>query len=136
MRFTLALVALVSGVAFSVPSLAATVEPEGQVSINRGSGFQPVKGVVQANVGDSVMASPNGSARIVYSDDCSIPVVPGAVITIAAESPCKSFAQATPPTQSPDPGAFVVGAVVLGAGIGGAVAATSSSQTPPAPASP
>jgi hypothetical protein len=140
MRFTLASIALLSGVALSLPSLAATVEPvEGQVSINRGNGFQRVAGAVQANVGDSVMASPNGSARIVYSDGCSVPVVPQGVITITAESPCKAFAQATPSGESPGltPGQqFGVAAAIVVGTVGGVVAAISGNKGTDAPASP
>jgi hypothetical protein len=80
-----------------MPSMAATVTAvEGQVSINRGNGFQQVTGAAQAEVGDLVMVGPNGTAQIVYSDDCSVPVLPGKVMTITAEAPCKEFAADLP----------------------------------------
>jgi hypothetical protein len=133
MRTTLASIALIAGVAFSLPALAATVESgKGQVLINRGGGFQPVAGGAQAGAGDAVMVSPNGSAQIVYSDGCSIPVVPGNVITVTAESPCKSFAQAN---QTPDLTPWVIGAIVLGGGAT-AVILSQKSNTAPSPASP
>ena len=90
MRLT-ASVAVACGLLLTVPALAATVDSlQGQVSINRGDGFRRVTGPTQANIGDSVMVSPNGRARVVYPDGCAVNVDPGVVVTIAAQSPCKA----------------------------------------------
>ncbi len=81
---------------------AATLEPgQGNLSINQGQGFQPVNSRIDANVGDSVMVSPDGAATIVYDDGCTVDVQPGAVTTIAPLSPCASgsYAQIPPPEQ-------------------------------------
>ena len=93
---------------------AATLEPaQGDLVINQGQGFQPVNSRVDANVGDSVMVGPGGSASVVYSDGCTVNVQPGAVTTIAPISPCASgsYAAAADPY---DPWATT--ALVLGAG--------------------
>jgi len=92
---------------------AAMVEPrEGNLSINQGQGFQPVNSRIDANVGDSVMVAPGGSATVVYDDGCRVAVQPGAVATIAPLSPCASGSYAQ------DSG-FNWGAVVVGAAAGG-----------------
>lgn len=78
-------------VLLSTSSWAATVEPgQGSLTINQGQGFQPVNSRIDANVGDSVMVAPGGSATVVYDDGCKVPVQPGAVTTIAPISPCAS----------------------------------------------
>ncbi len=75
---------------FLCPSaLAATVKPvQGEVLVNRGNGYEYVRGTSQASVGDIVMARPGGSAQVVYNDKCSVTVRPGQVVTIASEPPC------------------------------------------------
>lgn len=70
---------------------AATIEPgQGNLTINQGQGFQPVNSRIDANVGNSVMVAPGGSATVVYDDGCKVDVQPGAVTTIAPLSPCAS----------------------------------------------
>ncbi len=52
---------------------AATLQPgSGQLSVNQGQGFQPVNSRIDANVGDSVMVGPGGSATLVYDDGCKL----------------------------------------------------------------
>jgi hypothetical protein len=73
------------------PSWATIVEPgSGDLSINQGKGFKPVKHRMNAKVGDSVMVGPGGAATVVYDDGCKVNVQPGAVITIESLSPCAS----------------------------------------------
>ncbi len=93
---TAAVVAVASGLALSTASLAATIVPvAGKLSINSGTGFHDVAGPVEGNVGGSVMAGASSSGRIVYDDGCVVPIVPGRVVTITAESPCNNaFGQA------------------------------------------
>lgn len=72
-------------------SSAATIEPiKGDLSINRGQGFQKVDGIIEAKEGDAVMVSPDGSAGVTYPDGCKVSLEPGMVMTIAALSPCAS----------------------------------------------
>jgi hypothetical protein len=83
------------------PSWAAVVQPGvGDLTINQGKGFKPVTSGATANVGDSVMVGPGGSATITYDDGCKVDVQPGAVATIAPLSPCASGSNA----QGPPPG--------------------------------
>jgi hypothetical protein len=98
MHIVTAVVALASGLVLSTASLAATVVPvAGKLSINSGFGFREFAGPIDGKVGDSVMAGAKSSGRIVYNDGCEVPVVPGRVVTITAESPCgNALGQATP----------------------------------------
>ncbi len=94
----------------SGPSWAAMVEPGyGDLTINRGQGFKPVASRTSANVGDSVMVGPGGSATVVYDDGCKVNVQSGAVTAIAPLSPCASGSNAQdwsnwcgPDTNHPD----------------------------------
>ena len=104
------------GVLISVPSFAATVEPvRGQVSINRGDGiFRPISRTLQATIGDLVIVSPNGVARIIYPDGCTVEVKPGDVVPIMALSSCKVPSDITSNDYT------VGGTLALGAAVGGA----------------
>ena len=74
---------------------AATLQPgQGNLTINQGQGFQPVNNRIDANVGDSVMVGPGGSATVVYDDGCKVNVEPGTVATIGPLSPCASGSNA------------------------------------------
>lgn len=98
----------------------ATIEPvQGDLSLNQGQGFQRVDGRVQANVGDSVMVGPGGSANLVYPDGCQVNVQPGSVVNIAPLSPCASGSLAEDGSGN-NLGALVFGLVFL-AGVGGGV---------------
>lgn len=128
-----------SAVFLATTCWAATIVPvQGQLSVNQGQGFAPVNGRVDANIGDSVMVSPNGSAVVSYPDGCQVGVQPGAVMTIAPLSPCASgsYAQEQPGT----PGTFTPGGMVLlavtGAVIGVVGYEISKSTTTTTPASP
>ena len=79
----------------SSPSWAVIIEPgQGDLLINQGHGFKPVKKQINAKVGDSVMVRPGGTATVVYDDGCRVNVQPGAVATIAPVSPCASGSNA------------------------------------------
>ncbi len=97
MRFICASALLMLSLFLGPAVLVAIVQPvEGDVLINRGSGYEPVSGPTQAKVGDTVMARPGGSARVVYSGQCSVAVKPGHVVVIASEPPCKKTAAFDP----------------------------------------
>jgi len=89
-------IALFGGVFFvATAAWAAEITPgQGDLSINQGQGFQTINqainGRVDANVGDSVMVGPNGSATVSYADGCQVNLQPGTVMTIAPLSPCAS----------------------------------------------
>jgi len=97
---------LLCAVLASSPALAAaTVTPlGGQVLINRGQGYQPVTGPIEANPGDSLMVPAGGAATVLYPDGCSANVRPGDVVSIGTVSPCVNpYTQQDPtPTQHTD----------------------------------
>ena len=68
-------------------------------------------------VGDSVIASPGGSAKIVYDDGCTEEVKPGDIATVKPASPCNPGAYVAPshPARPYIIGAAVVGGVVTAA---------------------
>jgi hypothetical protein len=128
--------ALCLAMLLSTSSWAATVEPgQGSATINQGQGFQPINSRIDANVGDSVMVAPGGSATVVYDDGCKVDVQPGAVATIAPLSPCASGSYAQ------DNGSNLTGVLIMGGVAGGLLGfgAYEASQSPSgsgAPASP
>lgn len=128
MRISRLAVALVTTVCLSLPSYAATLQSvAGKVSINSGAGYKAASSGNKVNVGDVVMASPGARAQLIYPDGCKVPVNPGAVMTIQAESPCAgAYAQVFPQCLPGDlrwecnGGAYVFGGLsvaIIGAGI-------------------
>lgn len=116
---------------------AATIEPgQGSLTINQGQGFQPVNSRIDANVGDSVMVGPNGSATVVYEDGCKVNIQPGAVTTIAPISPCASGSYAQDNNDNNNWGAWALGLAALGLVGVGIWAATTSGSTNGVAASP
>ena len=116
-RLSFLCVSLIGGSLLLVSaSWAATIEPvQGNLSLNRGQGFQPVNSRVDANVGDSVVVGPGGAAAVTYSDGCKVPVQPGSVTTIAPLSPCASGSLADDNNQN---GLYFLG-VAAGFGLAG-----------------
>ena len=144
-------VAIGCAVLVASPSWAAVVQPGlGNLTINQGQGFKPVTTAVNANVGDSVMVGPGGSATVVYEDGCKVDVRPGAVTTIAPLSPCASGSYAQNPNCPPGSPGYPdcgqpdwVGVAIAGvlAGVGFGIAAYEASKNngtaaPVTPASP
>jgi hypothetical protein len=122
-------VAVGCAVLVATPSWAAVLEPgTGDLTINQGQGFKPVASRIDANVGDSVMVGPGGTATLVYEDGCKVNVRPGAVTTIAPLSPCASGSNA----QNYDWG-WIIGGGLLAAGliIAGIRAAQGNGTTTP-----
>ena len=101
----------------------ATIEPGyGDLTINQGQGFQPLTSRTKANIGDSVMVGPGGTATVVYDDGCKVRVQPGAVATIAPLSPYASGSYAADlglPAPAAPPETYVEGnSAWLGVGVG------------------
>jgi hypothetical protein len=110
--------ACLGGLLFSTGCWAANVQAvQGDLSINQGDGFVPINGRIDANVGDSLMVGPNGSATVSYPDGCQVNVQPGAVTTIAPISPCASGSMAQDFGFGTNLMPFVVGAT-LGVAVG------------------
>jgi hypothetical protein len=85
--------AVACGLAVSAPAQAAraTVQSvQGNVSIDRGTGFQQLTSAMPAEIGNRIMAAPGSSAKIVYGDGCTVEVKPGSVVSVGKESPCRA----------------------------------------------
>jgi hypothetical protein len=94
LHFSRLIIPLLAALPVSSAAFAATVQPiQGNVLINRGAGYQSVTQQIVATVGDAVMVSKDGSALVVYDDQCSISVKPGNVVTVAAVPPCQKTAR-------------------------------------------
>jgi hypothetical protein len=94
-RGFISLLCIGCAIVIASPSWATIVEPGvGDLSINQGKGFKPVKHRINASVGDAVMVGPGGTATLTYDDGCKVKVQPGAVITIAPLSPCAAGSNA------------------------------------------
>ena len=92
MRHLSLLPALAVGLFVSSSAFAASLEAiRGEVSINRGEGFKRVPGPTEARAGDLLLASPGGSAKLVYADGCPVRVIPGTVVRVGAKSPCTAM---------------------------------------------
>lgn len=110
----------------SSSAFAAQVEPtQGEVLINRGSGFKTLQGPTTADAGDQVVANPGGGALITFADGCKITVEPGAVATIPATSPCKTLG-----FSGQD---FAIAALVAGGVAGGVVLLNNDNDKPASP---
>jgi len=70
---------------------AATVQSvKGKVLINHGDGFLQTATGAQANAGDLLMASAGGSAKLVYPGGCEVNVIPGRVVSVGKQPPCRA----------------------------------------------
>jgi hypothetical protein len=141
-------VAIGCAVLVASPSWAAVVQPGfGNLTINQGQDFKPVTAAVNANVGDSVMVGPGGSATVVYEDGCKVDIRPGAVTTIAPLSPCASGSNAQNYNNCPigsdgrphcddDWAGWAIAAGLLAAGLGVGIYEATKSNGNTTPASP
>jgi hypothetical protein len=118
-RLCVGVAAFLFGISADAASFAATVNAvQGQVLISHGQGYQPVIGSAHANPGDTVVANPGGSAQIVYSAGCTVPVQPGSIVTVASQSPCNSGPAPAAGSNALAIGAVAVGGTLAGVGIG------------------
>jgi hypothetical protein len=107
--------AFVLGTLAGLPASAAALNSvKGHVFVNHGTGFESVHGRAQtmANVGDLVMAKPDGHAKLAYPDGCVVDINPGAVVTVQEHSPCEAGSK-------PNYAVYALGAAAI---VGGAVA--------------
>ena len=101
----------------SSPVRAATLEfVQGKVMVNHGGGYRFVSGSVNLKPGDMIVADSGGSAQLFYDGGCTVPIEPGAVVTVAELPPCLTT-QATPSTLGLSPEALAIGAVAIGTGV-------------------
>lgn len=134
MRAFLIAAASIAATGVIAPAGAATVgDLQGEVLINEGSGFQPLKGAANANLkpGSQIMVRPGGSALITYASNCSVRV-PSGVWAVQSAPPCEAgtnvidftarMNQATPPPENADPTTpLLIGGALVAAGVGVAI---------------
>lgn len=124
-------------VVLSGSAWAATLQPtQGGLSVNHGDGFRPVNTRIDANVGDSVMVAPGGSATLVYDDGCKVDVAPGSVTTVAPISPCAAGSYADDNNTN---NALTIGTLAVVGGVAGTIiyeGTKSTNNSSPSSASP
>ncbi|MGO8953084.1 MAG: hypothetical protein ACLPWS_20465 [Rhodomicrobium sp.] len=104
---------------------------DGTVLINRGNGFRPAWGGAEVGPGDRVRVE-NGAADIVYDNGCAVKLSPGQTMAVLSVPPvCAKESSAASSGLSTE--SVVIGGLVIGSGVGLAVALT---ETKAAPASP
>lgn len=88
-RTTLTVLALATTAGVGLAQAEARIDNVyGLVSLNQGEGFTPVLGSIPVNPGDRVMADKGGSATVIYSETCKVPVKPGVVVVVMSRAPC------------------------------------------------
>jgi hypothetical protein len=115
-----AIVGLVASLAASGGAQATLLHNiQGDVRVNRGSGYVVVRGITRVSTGDTVMVDAHGKARLLYPDGCDEEVQAGSATTVNDTSPCSRRLGDLP--------------LALGGGAAGAAlaAAASAPQTPP-----
>jgi hypothetical protein len=90
----------------------------GNVLVDRGGGYETVRGATNLKPGDTVMSEAGGSAQIVYPDGCIVPVERGAVVVVTEASPCLKVGWLEVPEI---PKEFLIGVGVMGAIAGAAI---------------
>lgn len=143
MTLTKRLVALLGAsalVAASFTAEAATLDAiQGGVLVNRGAGYEVATGPTELKPGDLVIANPDGSAQVSYTDGCSVPVQAGTVVGVEAQSPCATQANNRPAPGPEAPASaglntstLVIGGLVVAGGVGAALALGGGGSDKPA----
>ncbi len=102
----------------SVVEAATLGAIQGNVLVNRGTGYETVRGATNLRPGDTVMVQAGGSAQIVYPDGCVVPVEVGAVVAVGEASPCLNLGRLELPEI---PKEFLIAVGVMGAIAGAAL---------------
>src|SRR5208283_925206 len=87
MKTSMSLV-LAAALATSTANAAILQDIQGDVWIGRDKGFTRVEKSTEVLPGDKVKVGRKGAARLVYSDDCSVPVEANSLERVSAHSPC------------------------------------------------
>ena len=119
---------------FATSAQAVTLSNvEGAVSINRGDGFQPASLGTSLSAGDRVRAGASSSVNILYENGCSARVGPNQVVAVLATAPvCQGGSMKDGPALAPAAFGFdplLAGGLVVGAGVGLAVALSNETTT-------
>ena len=116
----------------TAPQAAVVLEAvQGQVLVNRGSGYRFEVGSTELKPGDMVIANAGASAHITYEDGCVVPIEAGAVMTVAARSPCAAQSGGAP-SFGLTPTTVGIGVAAIGAGVGAAALLGSGGGDKPA----
>jgi hypothetical protein len=139
---------------------ATLLNPQGEILVNRGGGFQPIEGKFELLPGDTLIANPGGSGLLSYGPGCAIPIDVGTVVAVQEPPPCDVTAQpdgtvagaegapvegavegvAAESAGLLNTGTLIAGGVVVGGGVALALAlsggSSGSSGSPDKPASP
>jgi len=111
-------------------AVTLTVE-QGGVKLNQGKGFQPVRGTVEAKVGDLVKVDAKGRASLVSGD--RVVVLKRGVTRVIDPSAASQSRDWMASTEQPAPGVsplgfnplYLLGGLAVAGGIAGVVAGTS-----------
>ena len=87
MKTSMSLV-LAAALATSTANAAILQDIQGDVWIGRDKGFTRVEKSTEVLPGDKIKVGRKGAARLVYSDDCSVPVGANSLERVSAHSPC------------------------------------------------
>jgi hypothetical protein len=128
-------ISIVTALMIASAHAATLTNVEGAVSINRGDGYVPVVNGATVGPGDRVRTL-KGSVNVVYENGCPVKVGPHEVVLVQAAAPgctpaggLKDGFVAPAPELGPWFGVGV--AVAFGAGVGAAIASTTTSQVSP-----
>ncbi len=102
-------------------SAATIVVNEGAVSVSRGQGFEPAGNGTPVAPGDKVLVATGGSATIVFSAECQVPVGSGQVVTIPVDSPCFTTTTSTSEPLGTPVTTYVIGGLAVAGAVGIAV---------------
>ena len=143
--------------ALSMALAAAPVEAArlqgatGNVVVNRGQGFVPVKGDSEVFAGDQIVVGAGGQAVLAYGDGCDVPVEVGKVTEVGPKPPCQLGRQITTqavndpaPAPAPadggafggifeGPGLIIAAGVAVAVGVGVAIAVNSGGSSSASP---
>ncbi len=100
----------------------------GEILVNKGEGYSMAQAPIPLGAGDSIIANPGGSAKVVYGDGCEVKVQPGDVVTVASETPCKAGALLPSGT-----GAVLIAGGLAAGGIAAGIILLSGDDKPASP---
>jgi hypothetical protein len=95
---------------------------KGRIFVSQGAGYRVASAPIRLDPGDSVLANPNSSARVVFDDGCVVSIQPGMVFSVPETSPCKGAQAYFFGHEVNWP--LVAGAVAVATGVGIAIAAS------------
>jgi hypothetical protein len=105
--------------ATALPAAVMLEAVQGQVLVNRGSGYRFEVGSTELKPGDMVIANAGASAHVTYADGCVVPIEAGLVTTVAERSPCAAQSGGAS-SFGLTPTTLAIGVAAVGAGVGAA----------------